>query len=199
MPKIVDHEDRRSLYVEALWRVVSREGAGAISVRSVAAEVGVSPATVLHYLPSRADLLGAAVQKFTSDGWERFETYLGRNIDLEEAVDAVMIGVPDSATRRRQSEVWLQLVAEQQTNPAARPILDQLLVEVRRGARALIELFLANGLMHPDRDVDFEANRLHALVDGVSLHTLVNHRKSSPASIRKVVAGHVRDLASPPR
>jgi AcrR family transcriptional regulator len=198
MPKIVDHEDRRSLYVDALWRVVSREGAGAISVRSVAAEVGVSPATVLHYLPSRADLLGAAVQQFTDQGWERLQQLCGQSLDLDGAVDAVMIGIPDSPVRRRQSEVWLQLVAEQQSSPAARRILGDLLAEVRKGSAALITLFGENGLVHPDRDLAFEAERLHMLVDGVSLQTLINHRRMPPARIRTIVAGHVRELGSPP-
>ena len=42
MPKIVDHDARRSLIIYALWRVVARDGASAVSVRSVASEAGVS-------------------------------------------------------------------------------------------------------------------------------------------------------------
>ncbi|MDQ1250665.1 MAG: hypothetical protein QG597_5044, partial [Actinomycetota bacterium] len=49
MPKIVDHEARRREIVEAMWRIVQREGFAAVSVRSVAAEAGLSKASISHY------------------------------------------------------------------------------------------------------------------------------------------------------
>lgn len=198
MPKVVDHDERRQQYVDALWRVVSREGAGAISVRSVANEAGVSAAAVLHYLPSRAEVLGAALRRLVAESWSRFRLIEGERVSLAGAVDVVMIAIPDTATRRRQSEVWLQLVAEQQTNPVASDILDELMRELRAGVTAAIELFQRSGIVHPDCDVALEAERLHALIDGLSLHTQTNPRSPSPKRMRAIVARHIETLASPP-
>jgi len=45
VPKIVDHDRLREEYLDAMFRVIERDGAGAVSVRSVAAEAALaSPA-----------------------------------------------------------------------------------------------------------------------------------------------------------
>lgn len=48
VPKIVDHDQRRAYLLDALWRVVASQGAAAVTVRSVAAEAGVSKSNVGH-------------------------------------------------------------------------------------------------------------------------------------------------------
>ena len=41
MPKIVDHEARRAELAEAVWRLASRDGLEAVTLRGVAAEAGL--------------------------------------------------------------------------------------------------------------------------------------------------------------
>lgn len=60
MPKVVDHEAKRQELVDALLRVVAREGIDAVSVRSVAAEAGCSIRPVQYYFADKAELLAAA-------------------------------------------------------------------------------------------------------------------------------------------
>jgi AcrR family transcriptional regulator len=103
MPKIVDHDARRGEYVDALWRVVSRDGAGAISVRAVAAEAGVSASNVVHYLPSRAAMLGVAVQELLRVARERVPPMPPTGLDLDIAVELVMVAIPHTPVRRKQS------------------------------------------------------------------------------------------------
>ena len=49
MPKIVDHDKRRQLIIDGMWKIVQRDGFDAVSVRSVAAEEGLSKSTIAHY------------------------------------------------------------------------------------------------------------------------------------------------------
>src|SRR4051812_47654230 len=60
MPKVVDHVAKRQELVDALLRVVARDGIHAVSVRSVAAEAGCSIRPVQYYFADKADLLAAA-------------------------------------------------------------------------------------------------------------------------------------------
>jgi len=198
MPKIVDHDERRSDYIDALWRLVTREGAGAISVRNVAAEAGVSPSNVVHYLPSRADLLGEAVNRLVADAVRSARVVDTANLDLNGAVDMVMVAIPNSAARRRQSEVWLLLLAEQESNADARRILSGLQKTVHDGLRQILGVFTAGGIVHPDRDLDVETNRLHALIDGLSVQTLISPRVMDPDRLRSIVTHHLTELGSPP-
>jgi len=198
VPKVVDHDVRRQEYVDALWRLVGREGAGAISVRALAAEAGVSPSNVVHYLPSRAAMLAAAVRQMQTEARDRVEAMSRGPVDLETATDMVMVSIPDTPKRRRQSEVWLLLLAERETNADAAAVLADLQRGVGEGVRAGMDVLADNGLVHARRDRDDEAARLHAIIDGLSVHTLIDHNALSAAVARQVVRAHLADLATPP-
>ena len=60
MPKVVDHEERRGEVAAAVWRIVSRDGLEAATVRRVAAETGMSTSVVSHYFAGKDDLLRLA-------------------------------------------------------------------------------------------------------------------------------------------
>ena len=57
MPKVVDHEERRSELAAAVWRLASRDGLEAVTVRRVAEEAGWSTGAVVHYFADKEDLL----------------------------------------------------------------------------------------------------------------------------------------------
>lgn len=57
MAKKVDHLRRRSEISAATWRVIERGGVAAITLRSVAAEAGVSLGVLAHYFTSKEDLV----------------------------------------------------------------------------------------------------------------------------------------------
>lgn len=198
MPKIVDHEERRQSSIDALWRVVSRHGAAAISVRSVAAEAGVTPSNLVHYFPSRADMLSAATERLTRDAIARLAEADLDNLTIESAVDIVMVTIPDTPTRRRQSEVWLLLMVERQSNDEAERLLRALQRTVYDSMVIGVTGLRSSGLLHPDRDIDLEAHRLHSLIDGLSLHTLTDPRSMPAARIREIITRHIIDLASSP-
>ena len=57
MPKIVDHEERRDELAAAVWRLASREGLDALTLRAVAAEAGWSTGALAHYFADKEELL----------------------------------------------------------------------------------------------------------------------------------------------
>jgi TetR/AcrR family transcriptional regulator, transcriptional repressor of bet genes len=57
MPRQVDHVTRRAELAAAVWSLVARGGLEVVSLRSVAAEAGVSMGRVQHYFPTKDDLL----------------------------------------------------------------------------------------------------------------------------------------------
>lgn len=63
MPRSVDHDARRSDLAAAVWRLVAHGGMEAVSLRSVAAEAGVSMGRVQYYFPTKDDLLLHGLQE----------------------------------------------------------------------------------------------------------------------------------------
>ena len=57
MPRSVDHDARRADLAAAVWRLVADGGMEAVSLRSVAAEAGVSMGRVQYYFATKDDLL----------------------------------------------------------------------------------------------------------------------------------------------
>ena len=103
MPKYVDHDERRAELVQALWRVVERDGASAVSIRHVAAEAGHSKSAVAHYFPTRFSMLSAAVEELTGDAYKKIGALDLTDGKLETACAAVSGSVHTAPPRRRHS------------------------------------------------------------------------------------------------
>ena len=78
MPRQVDHEQRRREIVEALFRVATRDGLAAASIRAVAKEAGVPAPRVQYYFPTKTELLEAAI-------FQLGQRVVGRGIALQQA------------------------------------------------------------------------------------------------------------------
>ncbi len=71
MPKIVDHDARRRVIVDAYLTVLGRDGAPRTNGRTVADEVGVVPGTLWHYFDSIEQIAEAAAHRGVARTLER--------------------------------------------------------------------------------------------------------------------------------
>ncbi|WP_060713259.1 TetR/AcrR family transcriptional regulator [Pseudonocardia sp. HH130629-09] len=74
MPRSVDHDARRSEIADAVLGLVAQAGTEAVSLRSVAAEAGISMGRVQHYFASKDALLLHALDRSHRQMEERIET-----------------------------------------------------------------------------------------------------------------------------
>lgn len=195
MPKIVDHDGRRRAIADAMWTVLERDGIEGVSVRGVSAQAGISKATLAHYFGGQYDLLLFAMAESIEVVTKSLRDQRLENADLAKFTAAVCQVVPTTAARRRQSEIWLALVARAQSDPALRTDLAEVNRSVAAGLRELLGLMRNQRLIAKRRDLDIETMRLHALVDGLTLHTLTDSKATSPAKIRRLVGDHLAELA----
>lgn len=159
MPRVVDHEARRADVVAALWRVVSRDGLEAATVRRVAAETGMSTSVVSHYFAGKDDLLRAAFRLALDRGLARAAT-APRGA---RARALLATALPLDAERRAEARIWFSFLGLALARPA-------LAAEQRNGYRAWRDA-LARALredgMRSHHDAHAEAAALIALVDGL--------------------------------
>ncbi|UVI36511.1 TetR/AcrR family transcriptional regulator [Brevibacterium spongiae] len=145
MPKIVDHAQRRTEIVHALWQVIYLNGIDGVSFRSVAEAAGISIGRVQHYFPSRSELIlegcrqiarGAEVAE-GAEGTEResaggtSESASGSAMgDLREFCLAF---IPTGEAMRIGASVWYTYVA--------RAVMDEQIGEIIRATdRATLDL-----------------------------------------------------------
>ncbi|MGC4889940.1 TetR/AcrR family transcriptional regulator [Micromonospora sp. DT227] len=190
MPKIVDHDARRAELAAAMWRVVYRDGVGAATVRSIAAEAGWSPSALRHYFATQTELLVFAMEHVMAEATERFAAG-DRTGPTRQVVQRMLEELlPLDRQRAREAEVWLLLAARVPVDPAAR----ERMTEADDGVRRAAELAVA--LLTGAEPADEAATaRLHALLDGLTLHALLHPDRMPPARIRELLAAHLDQLA----
>jgi AcrR family transcriptional regulator len=198
MPRLADHDQRRSVIVEALGRVIAEQGPDAISVRAVAAEAGMSPTALRHYFPTQDALLEHAMQAVVDRVVDRLRPALDTPSG-QVVVETVLVELlPLDEARRAEQLTFLALVSRARTAPALRTVRDE--ADARLGAvmRRVVETLAARGQLHPARDHDDEALRLHALLDGLAFQGVLSDERHPPAALRAVLHHHLLDLATPP-
>src|SRR5882724_706451 len=96
MPKIVDHDARRAEIVDAVWRVISRDGIAAATTRNIAEEAGCSNGVLSHYFPDKTALLQAALQIGYRRVEGRIEECLRRLSGIRALREVLRLTVPIS-------------------------------------------------------------------------------------------------------
>jgi DNA-binding transcriptional regulator YbjK len=197
MPKIVDHDERRRVIVEALWRVVARDGAHEVSVRHVAAEAGMPKSSIGHYVGTMPQLMGLAVDQLIEANTDYILALDLLELDPEKVTEALYTLVPVSERRRHMSGVWLLLVAQASADPEFAEVLHRLNASVAEGVRELLMGMSQQGLLHASRDIDTETRRLHALIDGLSVQCMTDPELRSEAQVRAILRSEVAVLGEP--
>jgi AcrR family transcriptional regulator len=187
----VDPERRRADVVEAVWRVVRREGLSAASVRNVAQEAGLSMGSLRHYFASQSELLSFTLRAVI----ERIEARIAAlppEPDPRRRAESVLLELlPLDAERAAENEVWLAFTARAQVDPELRAVHDQGYDVLRGGCRRLVEGLAGEvkGL-----DVELETDRLHALLDGLAVHIAMRPDALTPDRAKLIVARHLDEL-----
>jgi AcrR family transcriptional regulator len=189
MPRLVDHEQRREELAAALWRLVLRDGIEAASVRRVAAEAGWSTGSLRHYFGTQPELLAFAMELVMQRVSERVAA-IAREPDRRALAERLLHEVlPLDAERHAEMQVWLAFTARSFVEPALRELRDRAHAGLRSLCRAAADLLAAP---YPER----EAERLHALIDGLALHAVLDPATTTPARQVELLAAELDALSA---
>jgi AcrR family transcriptional regulator len=199
VPKIVDHEQRRRELAEAVWRVIRRNGVDGASVRTVAQEAGWSAGALRHYFRTQSELLDFAIELAAERIRERVGA-LELADDPRRAVEQLLSELlPLDDERRAENEVWLAFTARALIDPQLRVRHAEIDDALRAASLRAVELL---GLP-AGRQRALEAERLHALLDGLALHGAMRPERLTRRRIVVVLRRHLDELETkallPPR
>jgi AcrR family transcriptional regulator len=194
MPKVVDHEQRRRELAHAVWRVIRRQGVEEASVRTVALEAGWSPGALRHYFATQSELLAFAMRLVV----ERIEgriAAIAQATDPREAVEQVLHELlPLDDERRAENEVWLAFTARALIDRALRDQHNDVHAALHQACASSLETLAAAGRANAGLAPALEAERLHALIDGLAVHTALRPDLMTPEQIVAVVRLHLDAL-----
>lgn len=175
MPKVVDHNERRTRIAEALLRVAGERGLQAVSLRHVATEAGVTSGMVQHYFRTKDEMMTFAMEVVRERNEARLNAVvadLGPEPAPRDLLRAFVAGVlPLDEARRADGRVALAFLAYTAVRPeAAAPL--------RADTSAMLG-FVADLIRagRPRAGIDPEAAAvgLLALMEGLGVHLLGDH------------------------
>ncbi|MGC7097239.1 TetR/AcrR family transcriptional regulator [Amycolatopsis lurida] len=202
MPKIVDAESRRTAVAEAVFRVVAARGLPQASLRNVAAEAGLATGSVRHYFTGSEEMIEFALEVFIERISERVlakvdpaKTAPTHEARLTAVEDLLAELLPADDERYTEAVVWLAFADAARTSPRLRPQLRKLYDGMRRLMRRVLEGAARSGSLRDGLDLDLEAERLGALIDGLLTDGVVQPDRMTPELMHAVLRTHLRSIS----
>jgi AcrR family transcriptional regulator len=174
MPKDVDHDERRAELLEAVWHVVARDGMERATVRAIAKETGWSSGVLAHYFADKDDIIGSALRLMYERIAARWDEKLAGLSGVRALHELVLDNLPLDDQRELETKFLMNYWSREIRGgnhgppPSRRaPMLIDLLTALTREAQD------AGEIQHDEAAEDI-AERLLGLIDGFSLHTLLD-------------------------
>jgi AcrR family transcriptional regulator len=158
----LDPAERREQIIAATLRLVARDGFAGVTLRDVAAEVGVVHGLIRHYFATREQLVAAAF-----DAAVRAEAV--QDEELAEQLEPVA-ALADwlTTTPREHYLVWIDAWSEAPRNPELHAALTRHHRDSDLRLARIIERNVEAGVASSS-DPEADARMLTALVDGVAV------------------------------
>lgn len=153
--------ERDARVVAAAWRLIAREGLGALTVKALAEEAGVAPSSMLYTLPNHAAVRERALEAIAPSIRKRISALPSEPDDGSERARALLEALlPLDAERRVETSVLQVLSASALTEPGLQPIWREVDGTIRDVcAQALRALGVRGDVVALDH--------LHALMNGL--------------------------------
>lgn len=192
MPKQIDHEKRRKQIAEATWRVILEKGMTGASVRNIAAEAGVSLGALRHYFTTQDELLIFAAGLVKEQATNRITRIAMSNLPPKEKVLQILLEmVPTNTDTRAEMEVWFAFTFHARHK---KELFEELSFDIFYAIKHLISSLNQVGILKKNLDLEFETERLYALVDGLALHALLERERLHEDQMIRVLTMHIDSI-----
>lgn len=194
MPKVVDHEYRKVKIAEATWEVIIEEGLEHATVRKIAKKAGLSVGSLRNTFPSQSDLILYSMKLVSERVKKRIASKRYTGSPLDVALELISEFLPTDDERKKEMEVWFVFSAKALTEPKLNEMFRQVHFEMSAAIRMLLLKFKSTGHLKENVDIDAETSRLHALVDGLGIHSLLHSKKLTNEEMLSVLKLHLETI-----
>ena len=166
--------ERRERLLDACLQVIGEDGVSHASTRRIAAAADVPLGSITYHFESTYELLLEAFERFAHRISDRFEEYMDRAADVEQARQAVvdLIGV-DLMTDPQELVLTHELYALAARDPRFRRLTHEWMARSRHALER-----------HFDPPT---ARRLDALIEGMTIHRALDTEPHDPDEALRAV------------
>lgn len=192
-----DHEERRAAIAHAAAEVIASRGLERVTLRSIAAELGVTTGVLTHYFPSKDALLRHTKDLAFDRTYERALAAATEGAQGMERVHAVVCAVLPVDRERRT--LWRLLVAffgSAVGSSALRRVQERRMGRWYALYRDVVAPLKDTGEIPPDADVARIGKALALFVEGLSIHVVMTSPMASAKWQREFARDQVRRLVT---
>ncbi|MFF2083237.1 TetR/AcrR family transcriptional regulator [Nocardia sp. NPDC058176] len=160
--------DRQTQILEAAIRVIAQDGVRGLRIEKLAAEAGVSTALIYYHFNDRAGVLHSALEFINSQAQRYTDNGTSPADPRAELEKTLMLEIQDNPDVRNNSIAWGELRASAVFSDNLREQLRTTTESWVDEVTTLINQARDAELTHPDIDATAAAERLTALVEGLS-------------------------------
>jgi AcrR family transcriptional regulator len=176
----VDHDARRREIIVATWRVIDAGGLAGTTIREIAREVGCSSGVLSHYFTDREDILASAMVMAHRGVRDRTDVQVQHLRGLPALRILMLESLPLDDQRVLEARIeacfWGAAVGNEQLMKLQNSEVEAWCGRVRS---RLLEAGQA-GELREGVDVDDVVDRLLALMDGFSIQSVLNPKRTPP-------------------
>ncbi|WP_054895775.1 TetR/AcrR family transcriptional regulator [Pseudomonas sp. NBRC 111137] len=191
MPRVIDHEERRSEVLAATWQVVATEGLEAATIRRIAIEVGCTAGLVTHHFASKDDILVAALRQVHIAAAKRMASHLSSGSQLKTLHAVLLEVLPLDDERRLEWRVWIAFWGQSLGKTALAQELHNRYAEWRNLINGLLRAAQRSQEIPPQLDVRLWTDLTISLIDGLGLQAVLEPEYFNTSRLKKVVASHM--------
>ena len=186
--------DRRVKVSQAAWRVIVREGLDRTSIRAIAQEMSCTTGVVTHYFRNKQELILFALHQVTERLKILMEQGVAHRSGCDRLVAMLSSFLPIDRERQEILRVWVAFLGYAVGR-------ESLMLDHQRSAGELRQVIIQElvalqkqKLIRSDIKPEIEANILLALVNGISLDTLIQEQRLTMEQQEVVLKSYVSRL-----
>ncbi|MXQ55190.1 TetR/AcrR family transcriptional regulator [Shimazuella alba] len=195
MPKMVNHEQRKKEIGQATWEIIQTRGIEEVSVRKIADQMNISSGSIRHYFPTQNELLRYCIRSAGENVHHHILSHIDLSLTRNEVIKQMVSEIlPMEGSGQRDMDVWYSIITFAKKNPNLQDLSLRIFQYMRYMQKTYIDLLSQGGFLDETLDREVEVERLHALVDGLSLHWNANQGTLTKDIIRKALEVHLQSI-----
>lgn len=194
MPKLIDHEARKKIVAEAVWKLLNERGVGAITVRNVAAEAGISMGSLRHSFDNRVELLTYALDLIGQETEASMQAVSVKGQDVLNTVKVLEHFLPITPRSQAISRITLGMASELRPIQGIKDISVAGLERIRSYFYDMLVHLNDAGQIKTGTNLRVQANKLTMLSYGLSTKAIIGGKGSDPVNISKIFRSSMNEL-----
>lgn len=192
------HERKRRDVLEAAWRCILRVGLENVTIREIAAELGATTGTVVHYFRTKDEILLYALDHLITGMVEAVNRSVEGVTGLARLEQILYASLPMDDEGEMGWRIWLAFLKTSIGNTALSAEHSRRYAQLRKNLVDEIGALQKQGLVRRGINVPLEAEALIVLADGIGVGRVIDRDRFPPRQQRLLVERHIRaHLAQP--